>query len=222
MSKKRSKHGPRPKNEFIAVMRFPKDPDTPDPGLLEGFPEHAQYIAYIIAEWSHIEYRMAMWLALRLSTDKHIILPMVYSLETSRARFDMMASGLRDLLGDHPQVRGKLEQLLKRVDQALRLRNKYAHAYYGQDGDSMELAIAGLGKKKPVNLPLHELKHHFAQLRTLTHQLDVILAAEFGLPLGGPDAIDTVPAHPLGIHAVRTRPSPPTPPGPSPESLGDM
>jgi hypothetical protein len=210
MDKKRG--ASRIKNRQVGVMSFPLDAETSGPSPLESFPKHAELIAYIIAEWSQIEYKLAIWLAMRLSTDQHIVLPMVYTLETSRARLDLMACGLRRLLGDDPQVRGKLDKLLNNASEALNLRNKYAHAHFGPDADSQELAIAGMGKKAPINIPEHELKEHFRRMKELSHTLGVVLAAELGLPLKGVDAPDSVPNHPLGKHAVHTRPAQPAQP----------
>lgn len=208
MAKHKKRGKERLKNRNVGVLAFPANETSYGPSPLEAYPEHAMYIAYIIAEWSQIEYKLAMWLALRLSTDKHIVLPMVYRLETSRARLDMMAAGLRELLPDHNEVSGKFEKLLGDASGALNLRNKYAHAHYGPDNDSGELAIAGMGKKKHVNVPLHELKSHFAQMQQTSHTLGLILAAELELPLLGPDKPETMPAHPLGKFAVRVRPAP--------------
>src|ERR1700738_1781366 len=202
MSKKKAKS--RIKNQQISVAMFPKDETTIGSSPLEAFPEHAQLITYVIAEWSQIEYRLALWLARRLSKDKHVILPMIYALETSRARLDIMAPGLRQLISE-PRVQGRLDKLLGEASQFLNLRNRYAHGHFGQDADSGELAIAGMGKKSPINIPLHELKDHCGRMKPLPHQLSVILAAELGLPLKGPVALDSVPAHPLGLSVARDR-----------------
>lgn len=211
------KSGGRIKNRGVGVMTFPNDVDIVGPSPLEAFPEHARLIAYIIAEWSQIEYKLAMWLALRLSANNDIILPMVYALETSRARLDVMATALRQLLGQHPSVKGRLDKMLIEAGQVLTLRNRYAHAHFGPDADSRELAIAGMGKKPPTNVPLHELTHHLNRAKSLSHQLGLILAAELGVPIKGPGAPDSVPAHPLGSHAVRTDRVRIEPPGPFPE-----
>jgi hypothetical protein len=204
----------RDKNQMVGVLMFPQDAKTIPPSPLEAFPEHAKYIAYIVAEWSQIEYKLAMWTALRMSADKHVVMPMIYALETSRARLDVMAAVLRELVGDHPKVKGRLDKLLTEASQLLSLRVRYAHGHFGPDADSQELAIAGMGKRQAINIPLHELKHHFTRFKGLSHELAVIVATELGLPLGGPDAPDSAPTHPLGLydgHARRAKQEPPQP-----------
>jgi len=201
----------RDKNRTIGVLMFPLDAKNVPPSPLEAFPEHAKHIAFIVAEWSQIEYKLAMWTALRMSADQHVVLPMIYALETSRARLDVMAAVLSGLVGDHPKVKGRLERLLTEASQLLALRVRYAHGHFGPDADSQELAIAGMGKRPPINIPLHELKHHFTRFKSLSHELALIIATELGLPLGGPETPDTVPAHPLGLydgHARRAKQGP--------------
>lgn len=221
MSKKKKSEKSRIKNREVAIFMLPGAEKRIDPSPLEAYPEHAKYIAYIIAEWSQIELRLAMWVATRMLADQHIVLPMIYALETSRARLDVMAAALRGLIGvERPIALGKLDKLLSEASQLLTLRVRYAHGHFGPDRDSLELAIAPLwgSKRKPINIPLHELKYHFERFKKLSHDLAVIVAAELGLPLRGPDAPDSVPAHPLGLVAAHARQKQKEPPPPSPES----
>src|SRR5262245_17223597 len=117
---KKSKPGKsRIKNREVNIMMFPRSEDDRPNSPLEEFPEHAQLISYIIAEWSQIEHKLAIWLGLRLSADNQIIAPMVFALETSRARLDLIAAGLRHLMP--PSARNKLDAVLLKAQQALAL-----------------------------------------------------------------------------------------------------
>jgi hypothetical protein len=184
---------------------MPSGVDAVDPTMLEAFPEHAKIIAFIIAEWSQVEYKLGLWLALRLSADGRIIQPMIYAIESSRARINAMHSAITHLLVHDPKSTKAVDAIFGEVSSMLNLRNRYAHAHFGRDSDSEELAIAAPPGKttKPFNIPLHELQDHFSKMKRLSHKLGVILAAELKLPLKGPDAPASIPAHPLGMSSVR-------------------
>lgn len=210
MSKNKPKS--RVKNRNISFLTFPGDERVIDPSPLERFPEQAQTIAYVVAEWSQIDAKLTMWLALAMEEDGRIIRPMIQSIESSRARLDVTAAALRELVGDHPKMKGRLDDILKSAHSLLTLRNRYAHGHFGADRDSGELALGG---PKPMNLPIHEIKHHLSLMKKLSHELALIVATQLGLPLKGPDAPDSVPSHPLGLRAARSYQEHQEPPQPS-------
>jgi hypothetical protein len=216
MSAKKS----RKKNEAVLVFRLPTNEKEIPPTILELFPDHAKLIGCFIAEWSVAEHYLAVWLALRLKADAHIIRPMIYAIESSRARIDVMATAMDQLFALDSGAQRQLAEIFKEAGNLLTLRNRYAHAYYGEDRDSKELAItAPASAKRPTNLPLHELNYHFERLRKFSAKLGLIVAAEMQLPLKGPDAPESVPAHPLGLRFSRNHTAPPEPSQPS-EELG--
>src|SRR4051794_40303948 len=87
------KEKPTKENTYLVVL--PLDPEgANDPTLMEGFPEHAKLIGYIIAEWSQIEYKMAALVAISLQVPFTSIANMIYALESPGARLDVMRAGL--------------------------------------------------------------------------------------------------------------------------------
>jgi hypothetical protein len=212
----------RKKNERVRVFTLPASENAIDPTAMERFPEHARLIGCFIAEWSVAEHWLALWLGLQLSDDAAIIRPMIYAIESSRARVDAMAAAMDQLFARDQRARLKVAEVFKEALQLLTLRNRYAHGYFGDDPDSGELAITSpASAKRPINIPVHELKHHFERLKRFSHRMSLIVAAEIGLPLRGPHEPGSVPAHPLGSPFVRTRSGLEAPPPPSPMSQPD-
>lgn len=205
---------PSPATRDAMIMRFPGSADAVDPAVIELMPEHARLIGFLVAEWTQIEYKLTMYLALCLHAEARYIQPMIYAIESSKARINAVGAALRELVDNEP---GRLwvEHTLTEAEKLLQQRNKYAHGMYGVDATSGECTLIGMGGRRETKLaPLHDLEHQFERMKALSHRLGVAIAAELGLPLGGPDATDSVPRdHPR----IRTR-TPPAPAGPPPAS----
>jgi hypothetical protein len=209
---------PRQQERETQMITFPRDPHIVEPSVMEEFPEHAKFVGFIIAEWSQIEVKLTLILAAKLSADQQIIIPMIAAIESSRARLNTIQAALYALAGPGTALRRRLGKVLEEADKLLTLRNRYAHAHFGPERESRELAITSLGgRTRPLSIPLHELKHHFERMKQLSHLLGVILAAELKLPLMGPDSPSSVPTHPLDPSDSAVDPIIRTPPDASPK-----
>jgi len=142
---------------------------------------------------------------------------MLFTVESSRARLQVLQIGFAHVLSQ--DVLPRAELLIKRAGEILKLRNRYAHAIYGKDNDSKELAIVTRGRKiHTVNIPLHELKHHLEQMRALSHDIGVMMLDTMPPPLPIPHELVSAPRHLTERSPGHTAPAPPEPPPPSPES----
>jgi len=203
------------KNESVLVGRWSRDPGTPR--ILDEYPDHARLIGLIIAEWAHIEWRLVFTLQNYFEDDALAVESMLFTVESSRARLQVLQIGFAHVLSQ--DVLPRAELLIKRAGEILKLRNRYAHAIYGKDNDSKELAIVTRGRKiHTVNIPLHELKHHLEQMRALSHDIGVMMLDTMPPPLPIPHELVSAPRHLTERSPGHTAPAPPEPPPPSPES----
>jgi hypothetical protein len=207
---------PRP---VYGVLNMPSDTRPSDSyataTIIEGYPDHARIIGYIIAEWTQVEFKLIMWLAFCLRLDRMIIKPMLYAIETSRGRLEAMTSAFLVLFKEEPE-RSEVLAILTEAKSLLNQRNKFAHAAYAKSSTG-ELAIVKPRTDEAVELPVHDLRHQFERMRALSDRIGQKLRPFFGkLPLT-PFAAPATQQNPSGSDSVRIHPSPQEPPPASPE-----
>ncbi len=129
-------------------------------------PEHARYIANIIAQWNAIEDVAAKLLGIFLGADVFVASQLFASMASSHRLKLIDLTGQRFLAGK--PLLGDFDALVLELDGRLQARNDYAHALYGV-GDDGGLTI--LRRKfdltKPARaqtaLPLDELEAEWAR-----------------------------------------------------------
>lgn len=112
-------------SEKDAIPEFP-------PGSLGPVDEYGQYfrfIVHLITGWNHFEFVIAGILALLMNVPDKQILAMIYALNNSGARLDVIEKGLAPILHNHPR-KDRIEKILKEARGCLKNRNTYAHAKY--------------------------------------------------------------------------------------------
>lgn len=133
------------------------------PGMLEHFPEHARIIGCLIAEWTHVEYRLILMLALASHAPNDVVMPMLYAVQSSKGRLEAMQAAYLRIIPDEPR-RTQIMEVLDRARSLLTMRDKYAHALYGwydPDGPHETLSIIGQGSRVGHDLPLYDLQHQY-------------------------------------------------------------
>lgn len=157
--------------------------------IIERYPDQARLIGSIVAEWSQVEHNLVMLLGLSMKADAEIIRPMLYAIESSGARLDVISAAFAVLMKDRPEVWAEMEAVLTEAKKVLVQRNKYAHSFYGVSGTG-ELAVLGFRRGEANDLPLHDLKYQFDRVRELSKAVSISLAFALGLaktpPLASP------------------------------------
>src|ERR1019366_3572877 len=200
-------------------MQTPDDAPAPLPrGHLEHFPEHAKLIAFIIAEWSHIEYHLIVMLASVSRAKQGIIHPMLYAVQSSASRLEAMKAAFGKLVFDEPR-RTKIMQALDDARGVLTYRDKLGHALYGWfdvDGPHNDLAIVSQTDRRPSHvLPLHDLQHQYQRSKELNQRVASLMLFELLPRLPGVQVV----SEPQQTTETRSdnpqnHPSPPEPPSP--------
>lgn len=165
------------RQDFFVVL--PSDPmGADDPLIVEAYPEHFQIIGFFIAGWSELEYKLMAFLAVELQIPLKIVTAMMYAIESSGARLDVM----RAVFGQAPDSPVKTEYLdfLTEAGSILTQRNKFAHAIYAE-GHNYELAILGMRRDSASDLPVHDLKHQLGRLKNLSYRVGRNLAIRAGI-----------------------------------------
>jgi hypothetical protein len=181
--------------EGMIVSLYPLDGREIGANVLEAYPEHAQLIRCIVAGWSQLEMRLVVWLQALFSSDAPALEPMIYAIESSRARIDAMQSAFEQLMpaDQLPHVR----TLLRSAAKLLTVRNKYAHALYVVTLNTRELAILKRGGQSGfTRLPLSELTHQLQRMKEVSHAIGLASFAATQESPPEPPAPDTPPAHP--------------------------
>ncbi|MDP9202600.1 MAG: hypothetical protein M3P26_11805 [Gemmatimonadota bacterium] len=203
------------RQDFILLL--PIDPKAADdPAIIEAFPNHMRLIGSIIAEWSHVEYKLAMLLAMGLRCPQQTVAAMLYAIESSGARLDVIEAVFRHF---KEPARSEASALIEEARSMLVQRNKFAHSIYGESADG-GLAIVGIRRDSAGDLPEHDLRHQFERMKALSYHAGRFLAILAGVfqeqPTGqsASDALRNILSDSTG---VRIHPSPEGPPKPSPE-----
>jgi hypothetical protein len=125
---------------------------------------------------------MATLVALVSRSDRHIIFPMVYAIQSSNARVGAMKAALSQLISIGSQIDAlKVDDVFDRAEKMLRMRDKYAHARYGwfdavAPGD--KLWVIGQGTKASHELPLHDLMHQLDRAKELHQDVQSLVDSE--------------------------------------------
>lgn len=129
------------------------------------------------------------------------ILGMVYALNNSQARLDVIEAGFATFLDGHPRQK-RIESLIKQARICVKLRNIYAHAHYGPsvDGKLIKTDWRQPGAKAARKVNISDLKIGVQQLNEAITEAKKLLF----------DAIKT-----------REAKTPPTPDVASPPPHGD-
>lgn len=162
-----------------------------DPALVEQFPDHMRVIGCLIAEWSHVEYKLVVLLSLAAKVDLRAMQTMLYAVESSRARLSVIRAMFTYLKDD--VRRTEALDLLDEAGSLLQQRNKYAHALYGESG-SGEIAIVGVKDRTGVDMPLHDITHQFTRMKALSFRVGRMLSRVAGRYEEPPPGFDASPA----------------------------
>lgn len=141
--------------------------------ILEAFPKHAQAIGALIAEYSTIEQNLALLLGFLTGTRKGVVMPMVYAIESSRARLEAMRAAMRSIL--IKQSREDWETFNGLFDEARKLltqRNKYAHAVFSITKNTKALMKTDPATFEVTPVPLHDVEHQLERMRH--HSMKVV------------------------------------------------
>lgn len=176
--------------------------------IIERYPEHARLIGSVITEWTQAEHNLIRLLSSVMQADEEIILPMLYAIESSRTRLDVLTAAFRVLMRDDAAAWEDMDSALADAGKLLTQRNKYAHAFYAITTQD-ELAMMGLKRDEIIVLPLHDLMHQFERMRALSQRISVTLAYALGLaeaPPPTPPESAGAPPTPPQRSGVRTNP----------------
>jgi len=202
------------------ILSLPLDPQgANDPLVIEVFPDHLRLIGLIIAAWSEVEYKLIGLLAIELRASMDTVTAMIYALESSGARLEVIAAAFTTLAEDE-SARIEAAATITEAQSLLRQRNKFAHALYGESSKG-EMAILSLQKGTAVELPLHDLKHQFERMKQLSYRVGRELSIRAGLfqeQLSEQHGSDVLRSIESSLGGVRAHPSPPKPPAPSYQS----
>ena len=170
---------------YITIL--PLDDDgRREPSMFESFPEHAKAIAFIIAEWNQIEFSLSGLLSLHIRVAPAAVRSMVYAIESSGGRLDLMRAAFTNL-ESNAEDRAEILGILDEAQSVLRQRNKYAHGLFGKSPDG-GLALFGLRRDEVTDLPLHDLNHQVNRVRDLSFRVRKLASKRLGLfGTGNPD-----------------------------------
>ena len=103
-------------------------------------PEHAQYIAGVIAFWNTSEHILASVFALLIGTDPWHAGEILGSLASASAKIDLVESAGRNTLANSQRLT-EFESLLKSARSVMRSRHTYAHGIYAVDEKSRLILV---------------------------------------------------------------------------------
>jgi hypothetical protein len=116
---------------------------------------------------------------------------MLYTLG-SRARLNAIHAGLTSLqpirrglpvvFPDRKQEdrRKKASELYPALESNLKMRNRYAHAFFGVDADTGDLVmIERMKLHEWRRLPINDLKHHYDLIKELSDKIQIIVSNEW-------------------------------------------
>lgn len=205
---------PSDRKDFIA--KIPVDSHgVNDPMLIEAYPHHVRLIGLIICAWSEIEYKLIGLLAIDLKVPMETIGMMVYAVESSGARLEILRAAFARLHKDETK-RTEMIALIEEAQSLLLQRNKFAHSLYGHS-EFGEMAIVSIRKDLAADLPLHDLKHQFERMRNLNFRVGREWSLRAGTYQEQPSAQHASDVRRLvesNSHVARIDPSPPDPPKP--------
>ena len=187
--------------------------------ILEAFPKHAQAIGALIAEYAIVEQKLALLLSFLMGTRKGVVMPMVYAIESSKARLEAMRAAMRSIMiAKSPDQWDFWNGLFDEARRLLTQRNKYAHAVFSVTKQSGTLMKTDPATFDVSPVPLHDVQHQLERMKVHSQALVLALkpflehAREQHKASGQP--APQPPTEP-DSESARTRRPPPKPPKPS-------
>jgi hypothetical protein len=174
-----------PKEAASPASKMITDDVMPGPSMLENFPDYAQLVGCIIAEWSAIELTMTWLVSFSMKEHGLIIQPMVYAVASSRSRLAMMEAALHKIVpvrdGDTT-----LDEIFSEASDLLDERNGYGHAHYARSasGALVMMKLKHLGTNHPQGAwepKLDELKNVFHRMKRLKTHVAGLAAMVLGV-----------------------------------------
>lgn len=210
----------------------PKDRNNPDDVVfalttkapetaLDAFPEHAKLIACLIAEYSAMEHKLATMVAWSMGNRKDVVLPMIYAVDSSRARLEAMRAALIVLMEQRaPDTVPRFNALFDTARALLTQRNKFAHALFGKNTKTGELMRIDPSNYDSTEVPLHDIQHQLNRMKDHSFQVGQMLEPlleklRAQRQASAPPA--PAPQGEQGLGDAQSHPPQPGPPPPSPE-----
>lgn len=210
---------PRDRNDPNDVV-FSLATDAPE-SVLDAFPEHAKLIACLLAEYSALEHKLATMVAWSMGNRKGVAIPMIYAVESSRARLEAMRAALIVLMKQYaPDTVASFNGLFDAARGLLMQRNKYAHALFGKNTKTGELMRIDPANYEATEVPLHDIQHQLDRMKEHSFQVGKLLEPVLA-KVREQRRASAPPDHALqdelGLDDAQSHPPQPEPPKPSPE-----